>query len=258
MEVITVNGDQALWEALAASLREDITAGRLGPNDPIPTEEELAQEWATSRTTVRRALLSLENEGLITEGRGRLGRRVRDAKQLVVYASRSESLARAEERQPLGVDAWVADATEQEFHAGQRILVETAECPLDVARWLEIEPASRVIVRRRVRTLDGKPHNLADTFYPADIAEGTRIALPADVPEGVINYMRTLGHVQVRGEDDVTARMPSPEEGRVLRIPKGVPVIVVYRTGYTSKRPVKVTKTIWPADRTRIRWQTED
>lgn len=52
-------------------LRERITSGELKPGDQIPTEEELCQEFDVSRGTVRRAILSLAQVGLIHSEQGR-------------------------------------------------------------------------------------------------------------------------------------------------------------------------------------------
>jgi GntR family transcriptional regulator len=55
----------ALYVQLAAVLRDEITAGRLAPHDPIPSESYLEQEHDVSRQTVRKAVALLREEGLI-------------------------------------------------------------------------------------------------------------------------------------------------------------------------------------------------
>ncbi len=54
-----------LYVQLAAVLRDEITTGKLGPHDPIPSESYLEQEHGVSRATVRRAIAALRDEGLI-------------------------------------------------------------------------------------------------------------------------------------------------------------------------------------------------
>lgn len=252
------NGDQVLWEAVAASLRDDISSERLRPGEDIPPELDLAKRWATSRTTIRRAIEALTAEGLITEGRGRRGRQVRDSKPFDFYAVQSESRARMAERMVLGTDAWVTEAAKQGRQASQNIEVTISEAAPDVARRLELPANGRVVVRRRVRFLDGEPHDRNNTYYPADIAEGTRLAQPEDIPEGGIAYMASLGYDQTRFTDEVSARNPAPDNVRELRIPRGVPVLIQYRTGCTTERPVKLTVTTWPADRVRLVWEWDD
>lgn len=52
-------------EQIAASLRETIVGGGLGPGDALPSERELASKFEVNRSSVREALLKLEAWGLI-------------------------------------------------------------------------------------------------------------------------------------------------------------------------------------------------
>ena len=156
------------------------------------------------------------------------------------------------ERRERGADAWVADVADQGRIGDQDIAIAIEGARPEVAERLEIEPGQLVCVRRRLRTVDSEPHNLNDTHYPRSISEGTLIEDPADITQGVIAYMAELGYVQVRFRDDLKMRMPTPDEAERLDIPPGVPVLVQYRTGYTTEAPVKLTITVWPGDRTML------
>lgn len=250
--------EQPLWQRVAAQLREEINSDRYVDGDPFPTGAEIADEYGVSQTTtVRRAVEMLEREGLLTEGHGRLGRKVRKRKPYIHNATRSESAQRIGERKNAGVDAWVADVAEQGGTGSQDISVAVQQAPPEVAARLELKDGEPVVVRHRVRFIDGEQHNLNDTYYPESIAKGTEIMLPGDVAQGVISLMRDLGYVQVRYTDELVARMPTADEARRMRIQSGtVPVMVQYRTGYTADgTPVKLTVTVWPADRARIIWE---
>jgi len=63
------------YQLLARHLIEGIEQGRYRVGDYLPTEEQLAQEFALSRTTVRGALRELQTRGLVSR-RPRLGTRV--------------------------------------------------------------------------------------------------------------------------------------------------------------------------------------
>ena len=244
--------DAPLYLEIADDLRTRIIDGDLHAGAAVPTEKDLVEQYKVSRNTIRNALRELSSQGLITSGQGRTGRRVRNNKPITFHGSKSESMNRADERHVTGVDAWVADVREEGREPDQTIAIETVKATAGIARCLEIDEGDAVIVRRRLRTVDGEPHNLNDTYYPMDIAQGTPIALPDDVTQGVIAFMREMGHVQVRYRDELAWRMPSPKESRTLDIPPGVPVLIQARTGYTKERPVKVTVTTWPGDRARM------
>jgi GntR family transcriptional regulator len=244
--------DAPLYMEIAEELRKRIIDGDLPPGAAVPTEQALVDQYKVSRNTIRNALRELSSQGLITSGQGRTGRRVRSNRPITFHGSKSESMDRADARQVTGVDAWVADVREEGREPDQQIATEIVNADTAIARLLEIEEGSPVVVRRRLRTVDGEPHNLADTYYPMDIAEGTPIMYPNDVKQGVIALMREMGYVQVEYVDELAWRMPTPKETRVLDIPDGVPVLIQARTGYTKERPVKVTVTTWPGDRARM------
>lgn len=57
---------------VAADLREKITNGELLPGEQVPSLDRLAETYSISRTTARRAVQLLVNEGLV-ESRPRWG-----------------------------------------------------------------------------------------------------------------------------------------------------------------------------------------
>jgi GntR family transcriptional regulator, transcriptional repressor for pyruvate dehydrogenase complex len=64
---------RTLPEQIAASIRESVRAGSLGPGDRLPSEEAMAEMYGCSRPTVREALGTLRADGVLTSARGRGG-----------------------------------------------------------------------------------------------------------------------------------------------------------------------------------------
>lgn len=60
-----------LYYQIGTILREQILSGRYGPGDRLPTEANLVSRFGVSRITVRQALRSLTEEGLIRREAGR-------------------------------------------------------------------------------------------------------------------------------------------------------------------------------------------
>lgn len=60
-------------ETIGARVREQIAAGQLKPGDRLPTERELAEQFAVSRMAVREGLRTLEGSGLLVLRKGRHG-----------------------------------------------------------------------------------------------------------------------------------------------------------------------------------------
>src|SRR5689334_3777832 len=58
------------FEAVAADLRDRIAQGRTGPAGALDSEAEIGRRHGVSRVTVRRALESLRDEGLVVSRAG--------------------------------------------------------------------------------------------------------------------------------------------------------------------------------------------
>ena len=87
------------------------------------------------------------------------------------------------------------------------------------------------------------------SYIPADLAKGTLIADPNPGPGGIYARLEEQGHTLARFTEEVSARMPTPEETRVLSLPPGVPVFRLIRTAYDlDGRAVEVCDTIMAAD----------
>lgn len=77
----SVQGGVALWRQIADAIRLDIVGGKLASGDRLPTEALLAERFSANRHTVRRALATLAEEGVVAAEQGR-GTFVRSARRL--------------------------------------------------------------------------------------------------------------------------------------------------------------------------------
>ena len=216
------------YRDIAARLRDAITSGELAEGDVLPSEQRLAAEYGVARMTAREALKMLEAEGLVrVSGRQRRVRR---------HAPLELSWAAAESA------GWTADMTRLGHQHRTRVTVQ-------------IEGGR--LTRRVLREVDGSPHSLAVLTFPLDIAQGTRLAVDEDIPEGAFTYLKEdLGWAGMSESASIGARMPLPDEARVLDIPAGVPVLTEHRTGTREGRVVYESVRILPADRTQFRLRT--
>ncbi len=91
-----------------------------------------------------------------------------------------------------------------------------------------------VWVRRRRYSVDARPVQLATSYFPAHLVQGSAITLADTGPGGVYARLGDLGLPPVHFTEEVRARMPGPRESGLLDLPGGTPVIVISRTAYTS------------------------
>jgi GntR family transcriptional regulator len=68
---------------------------------------------------------------------------------------------------------------------------------------------------------------------------------------GIHGIFEDQGHVMTRIREEVSARMPRPEERRDLRLPPGVPVLDVLHTSLDQDgQPYELTRFVMRADLT--------
>jgi GntR family transcriptional regulator len=109
-----------------------------------------------------------------------------------------------------------------------------------------------------IRYVDGEPWSIQDSSYPMDIAQQAGLLAPHDLPGGTVRAMAEHGHVEVGYRDELTTRMPTPEEAQTLDLAAGVPVLTYVRTAYSKERPVRLTETIFAGDRNRLVYELGD
>ena len=69
--VLSRNTFEPLYYQIREHIREKINNNEYPPNSMIPSEAELCEIYDVSRVTVRRAILDLVQEGLLTRGKGK-------------------------------------------------------------------------------------------------------------------------------------------------------------------------------------------
>lgn len=235
------------YHQLAAILRRKIRTGELPAGSQLPTEGELATTHRASRGTVRLALGVLRNEGLIYSEQGR-GSFVRDKRPIHYHASR---LGSRSERLQSDADSFTT-MVESQGVLSTRQDVRCTELTADdeIAALLGLDDDRQVLARRRVMWVNDSPSMIGDSYYPMAFVHNSRLPDPADIPEGDDQELEDIGHVADRYHDQITVRMPTPEEITALDIPPGIPIARVVRTSYERDgTPCEVYVQIMPGDR---------
>src|SRR5215471_1665946 len=244
-QAIDPASDRAVYKQIADHLRAAIAQGRLREGDQLPSEAQLMAHYGVARMTARNALRLLQDQGLITAEHGR-GVYVRARPPVRRLASdRFAQRHRKEGKAAFNIEAEQHGATPQV----DMISVTEATPPAEVADRLQLGEGSPVVIRSRRYLLDGRPVETAISYIPADLARGTPITDPNPGPGGIYARLEEQGHTLDRFTEEVSARMPTPEEVRLLALPPGVPVFRLVRTAYAiDGRAVEVCDTIMAAD----------
>lgn len=246
----TPQGSATASRQVAAALRRAIEAGEYQPGDKLPSERELAAIHEVARNTAREAIRQLAESGLVTPRHGR-GVFVRAKPRLMRFGQRLYSRKLREET---GLSPFHAEVRAQgRVPNAYMTSVERVVPPATVAERLEVRTDIKSVVRRENWYFaDAEPMQIGRTYIPWEIAKGSVLGRSDELGPGDL-YARfeDKGHVITYTREEVTARMPTPEEAAGLMLPDGVPVLVVLHTGLNQeRRPFEVTEFIMRADYT--------
>jgi GntR family transcriptional regulator len=243
--------EQPLYLRIADTLRAAIAAGDLKPGEQIPSEQALRRQFGASRETVRKAMALLRAEGRLDAQHGR-GHFVRT--HAAIRRVGSSRLARR--NREAGKAAFLVDLEAQGGRPDVEVEVSRGLAAGDVATRLALQPGDAVLIRSRRMGVDGEPLQLAVSYLPLHIVEGSRIEEVDTGPGGTYARLEELGHRLGFFDERITVRMPSPEEIRLLHLRAGTPVICVARTAYTEDRlPVELCDTVMAGDRYELHYE---
>ncbi|MCU7822850.1 GntR family transcriptional regulator [Kitasatospora sp. DSM 101779] len=243
---IDPNSDRPVFKQIADHFRDLIDRGELAPGAALPSEAQLSRTFGVAGGTARRALEVLRSEGLVVTEHGR-GTRVRERGPMLRLAS--QRLTRA--NRAAGLGGFAADMRSLGLDYKQEMLhLGEVPAPRRIAERLNIEEGSPVFVRRRRMWGGGEPMQLADSYYPLDLIEGTPITEENAGPGGSYARLEERGHRLASFREELQARMPSEDEKKALRLLPGVPVVALVRTAIdTGGRAVEVFDSVMSADK---------
>ncbi len=189
----------------------------------LPPEPELGRLLAVSRTTVRKAVEMLIDDGylVVRRGRGTEIRASRGTQKLHFVTSFSETLR------------------EQGFEvAYRRVTVGAAAATPALAEALQVGERSHLVHVHRLALADAKPIALMDNYLVPDLAPG--IEEKAGQIQSLYAFLEAEYGLAIEAATDyISARAATRDEGRQLGIAAGSPLLAVRRITHARGRPVE-------------------
>ncbi len=207
--------------------------GSLPPGSPVPTERVLTAELATSRTTVRQALIELVGEGRLVRRQGS-GTYVAEPKM----------------SWPLQMTSFTAQAAANGLTASAQLLnAERTYAEDGVADRLDLRPGAPVYRIERLRLADETPmavetSHLSASRFPGLIKRLRRVSSLYQVLE------EAYGVVPLSAEETIETAAASPREAGLLHTDTGAPMLVLGRHSFDGDgRPVEWVRSWYRGDR---------
>jgi GntR family transcriptional regulator len=211
-----------LYVQIANSIAGRIQAGELAVGEQLASERQLAKELAVSRLTVRQALTSLRQRGLVDTqvGKGYFVRQPRIEQPIDVLIGFSDNMLK------------------KGLRPGATLLTrETILADRTLAPMLRVDVGERVFAIHRVRTADAMPVALEYSYFPAryfptldqhDVEQRSIYAILVE------EYGIRLAGAQ-QALEPVVARA---HQAQLLEITKGDPLMLVTRTAWDGQERV--------------------
>ncbi|WP_435876975.1 GntR family transcriptional regulator [Streptomyces acidicola] len=231
------NSPVPLYYQLARQLESAIEHGELGPGSLLGNEIELAGRLGLSRPTVRQAIQSLVEKGLLVRRRG-VGTQV-------VHSQVKRPL----ELSSLYDDLEAAGQSPTTRVLGNKVVPASAE----VAAALGIAEGTAVHHVQRLRRAQGEPVARLSNYVPEGLLTLDTAALEAT---GLYRMMRAAGITLHSARQSVGARRATPEEAGALGEPEGAALLTMQRTAYDDTgRAVEFGTHIYRASRYSFEFQ---
>lgn len=212
-----------MYRRIAQLVERVVEFGGLGPGDALPPESQLAADCGVALGTVRRALDSLREDGVIErhQGRGTFVRQPDFHASLLRFFRFGDGVGTLPEGRVLMVNRELADAA--------------------TAAVLGLGTDSEVLALRRVRSLRGMPVAWERIWLPSS-AFGVLAGVPAtDFPNLLYPWYQTRCGVLVsRATEELTIGRAEAEDTDLLGGVAGDPVVVIERRATTiTGQPVE-------------------
>jgi len=223
---LTVRVKAALRQSI---LNDGFSDGRL------PREETLASQLGVSRGTVREALRSLEEEGLITRQRG-----------IGTHVNSHVARARISLNRVIGFYDLIAEGGYSPAIAATRIRLEPA--PPEAIERLSLEAGAELLMIDRLFLADGVPAiHLIEMVSPASI--GHKV-FAEDVPESIFAFadqhcVAPIDHTTV----EIIPIVATEAIAQILPVRRSSPLLELLETHYSSAGVPFIVSRIHVVDR---------
>ena len=190
-ERILAADNTPLYIKFAETVKNAVRSGVLEHGNILPGERDLSQLTGVSRITVRKAMQSLEEEGVVV--------RVR-----VVTARKSDNIFEYSLKEARGFSQQVVlrGKKPDTLWVNKRVV----KCPEEVAQQLAVEAGSDVFLLKRIRYVDEEAVSIEESWIPAHLIHDVDA-----IGISLYDYFRSQHIYPQRTRSRVSARMPDAE-----------------------------------------------
>ena len=225
---------QPLHISISEQLKNQIETGQYEPGERLPSEFDLGELFGVSRTTIRRAIANLIQQGLVTTQQGK-----------GIFVSDRHKISFSMSNPLMEFDVTLHD----QGYVGRihSLRFQRTKAPSDVARKLELSsPDPHVYWQEKIIYADDSPIALEIDYFPDDIGH----SLADQLQQGFTYSTLQKNKIHLNAAKVSLESIPATYElSEYLAIPLGMPLLAFNYVAYLGKRkPVVCGKTLSRSD----------
>lgn len=247
IETARKQNETPLHNRIRTHLLAAIRSGQLRPGDRVPSEWQLAEQFAVSRMTARQALSDLAMSGHLQRRRGK--------GTFVAPDKLDQSLG--------NLTGFTHDIRQRGLTPRTRVLgAGSIPAGRRIASALDVAPDELIYVLERLRLVDGEPLALETAYIPSSRAPA--LLSWEGLDESLYKVLsERYGIRLVRAAQVVEVIPAGPHESEHLQVGEGTPLLRLERVARdASDRPIEFVHSYYRGDRYRFttdmsRWKEE-
>lgn len=230
----------ARYDEIAEDIRNGIISGKYNPNEQLPLEKEMCEQYGVSRITIKKAVDELVVQGLVIKRRGS-GTFVKALNDSDVQEL---SLARQFEG--------FSETNKDRKVSSEIIQFEVVHPTEEIATKLKITCDDFVYYVVRARFADNEPHVIDYTYMPIGLIPGIKKDV---LVKSIYSYIeKDLGLKIKSAHRIIRAILPSELEQKWLEIAENFPVLEVEQVGFLDNgQPFEYSKSHHRSDKIEFR-----
>lgn len=196
-----------------------------GQGKPLPSERKLSETFDVSRTTIKRALESLERQGIVTyiEGKG------------FIIPDRDVKIVSS-----MHISGFYEDIVSRKKKISSKVLKKNViQADQKLSEELKIAENDYVFYLLRLRSVDGTVYSLSESFIP--LARCPEIGSFDLTDKSLWKVLNQFGIYPEIISQRVSARMANYTEIEYLNISNPAVVMVVNNMAYWEDKPIELS-----------------
>lgn len=196
-----------------------------GQGKPLPSERKLSETFEVSRTTIKRALESLERQGIVTyiEGKG------------YIIPNRDVKIVSS-----MHISGFYEDIVSRKKKISSKVLKKNViQADQKLSKELKIAENEYVFYLLRLRSVDGAVYSLSESFIPLNRC--LEIGSFDLTDKSLWKVLNQFGIYPEIVSQRVNARMANYSEIEYLNISNPAVVMVVNNMAYWDGKPIELS-----------------